>query len=326
MIYIFKSAFSSEMVQHLTLLHNAGKYIFQIQSSLTDLDKYLVANGFTSKVLDANTISAWLKTRDVSMKTKIKNLSHVKGFVKYLASLKIEASCPELPKMQHEYVPYVFSDAEIKRIVSAADNFEARNSLTRSVLVFPVLLRILYGCGLRLGEGRSLRWTDADLENGVLTIREAKNLKQRFVPMDDSLTNLLKDYKKMTHSDGICCEYLFESDLHPGKPFKNNTFYEWFTRVLKVADVNYAKLNTRKRGPCPHCLRHCFTLKSFLKSDNEGRRFEDTAPFLAAYLGHDSAKETEAYLRSNHTVYEQSHQRVNAAIGNLFPEVSFDEN
>jgi len=51
MIYIFKSAFSSEMVQHLTLLHSAGKYIFQIQSSLTDLDKYLVTNGFTSKVL-----------------------------------------------------------------------------------------------------------------------------------------------------------------------------------------------------------------------------------------------------------------------------------
>jgi len=171
-----------------------------------------------------------------------------------------------------------------------------------------------------------LCWTDVDLENGVLTIREAKNLKQRFVPMDDSLTNLLRDYKEMTYDDGICNEYLFESDLHPGNPFKNNTFYEWFSRVLKAAGINYAKHNNRKRGPCPHCLRHCFTMKSFLKSDSEGRRFEDTAPFLAEYLGHDSAKETEAYLQSNHTVYTQSHQRVNAAIGHLFPEVSFNEN
>ena len=185
MIYIFKSAFSSEMVQHLTLLHNAGKYIFQIQSSLTDLDKYLVTNGFTNKVLDANTISAWLKTRDVSMKTKIKNLSHVKGFVKYLASLKIEASCPELPKMQHECVPYVFSDAEINRIVSAADNFEARNSLTRSVLVFPVLLRILR-LRTAFGRGTLIAMDRCRPRKQCSLIREAKNLKQRFVPMDDS--------------------------------------------------------------------------------------------------------------------------------------------
>jgi integrase len=126
--------------------------------------------------------------------------------------------------------------------------------------------------------------------------------------------------------DGICKDYLFESNFQPGEPFRNNTFYEWFMGAINAAGISYAKHNRREHGPCPHCLRHCFTLKSFLKSENEGRRYEDTAPFLAAYLGHDSSKDTEAYLRSNHTVYTQSHQRVDAAIGHLFPEVSFDEN
>ena len=64
-------------------------------------------------------------------------------------------------------------------------------------------------------------------------------------------------------------------------------------------------------------------MKSFLKSELEGRRYEDTAPFLAAYLGHDSAKDTESYLSSNHAVYTQSHQRVDIAIGDVFPEVNF---
>lgn len=326
MKYVFKSVLATEMNQYLNLLHENGRYIYQVQSSLRDLDKYLEANDFALKILSAETISSWLKTRNVSTKTKIKNLSHMRGFTKYLISLKIEASYPESQKFQNDYIPYVFSDVEIDRIIEAADNFEAREKFTRTSLIFPVLLRVLYGCGLRLGEGRSLRWKDVDLENGILTITEAKNLKQRFVPMDNSLTIVLKNYREMTQVDGICSDYLFESGLHPGKPFKNNTFYEWFSRVLKAADINYTKQDNRKRGPCPHCLRHCFTLKSFLKSESEGRRFEDTAPFLAAYLGHDSAKETDAYLRSNHSVYTQSHQRVNAAIGHLFPEVNFFEN
>lgn len=326
MKYAFSNAFASEMEGYLNLLYESGRYICRIQSSLRSLNKYLVTKGLTQKVLNAKTVSAWIKTRNVSSPTKAQDINNAKGFAKYLVSLGFEACCPEMPKVQSDYVPYMFSDAEFERIISVADNFEAGKVMTRSALIFPILFRILYGCGLRLGEGRSLRWKDTDLENGILTIREAKNLKQRFVPMDDTMTKLLKSYRAMTRIDGICEDYLFESNCNPGEPFRNNTFYVWFAKILKMAGIHYAKQNCRERGPCPHCLRHCFTLKSFLKSENEGRHFEDTAPYLAAYLGHDSPKETEAYLRSNHTVYMQSHKRVNAAIGHLFPEVSFDEN
>jgi integrase len=326
MKYVFAGIFASEMERYLKLLREAGRYTAKIQSSLRGLDRYLAESGSAQKVLDADTVSAWIKTRDVSSRTTAGDIACIKGFAKYLASLGIEADCPESPKVRSVYVPYIFSDAEIGRIIAAADNFEAGRSLTRSAIVFPILLRVLYGCGLRLGEGRVLRWKDVDLDGGILTIREAKNLKQRFVPMDDSVTNLLKSYRAATQADGICADYLFESSVNPCEPFRNNTFYEWFRKALDAAGIGYAKGNRMERGPCPHCLRHCFTLKSFLKSEDCGRRFEDTAPILAAYLGHDSPKETEAYLRSNHTVYTRSHQRVSAAIGYLFPEVNFDEN
>jgi integrase len=178
---------------------------------------------------------------------------------------------------------------------------------------------------MRLGEGVSLRWKDIDLDRGIITIRRAKNLKQRLLPIDCSMTALLKDYRAMTRGDGICGDYLFESDGIPGRPFFKTTFHSWFKKTMRAAGINYVRRKAWERGPCPHCLRHCFTLKSFLKSESEGRRFEDTSPFLAAYLGHESPKETESYLSSNHLVYTQSHKRVNAALGHLFPEVSFDE-
>jgi len=325
MKYIFVSAFAPEITRYLHLLREEGRYISRIQSSLRSLDRYLVGCGMTKKTLDAETITSWIKTREVSAVTKADDISRIKGFTKYLASLGIEASCPEVPKTRSDYVPYLFSNAEYERIFSVADNFEAVKFLTRSAYIFPILLRVLYGCGLRLGEGQSLRWKDVDLENGVLTIREAKNLKQRFVPMDNSMTRLLKNYRDMTQRDGICGDYLFECHCNPGEPYRNHSFYVWFIKVINTAGINYAKQNSRERGPCPHCLRHSFTLKSFLKSESEGRRFEDTAPFLAAYLGHDGPEETETYLSSNYLVYTQSHQRVDAAIGHMFPEVRFDE-
>jgi integrase len=326
MKYIYASAFAREMERYLRLLSEAGRYICKIQSSLRSLDSYLAENALTEKNLPSDIISSWIKTRNVSVRTKAQDISIIKGFAKFLVSLGIEANYPESPKVPSTYVPYIFSDEEFTRIFSVADNFEVGKMQTRSTVIFPILLRLLYGCGLRLGEGRSIRWQDVDLENGIITIKEAKNMKQRFVPMDDSMTELLRKYEIMTQADGICEDYLFESHCNPGEPFRNNTFYEWFMKVLNAADVYYAKHSNRERGPCPHSLRHCFTHHSFLKSENEGRRFEDTAPFLAAYLGHDSPKETEAYLSSNHTVYTQSHQRVSAALGHLFPEVTFDEN
>jgi integrase len=197
--------------------------------------------------------------------------------------------------------------------------------VTRSNLVFPILLRILYGSGLRINECCSLRWQDLDLDNGILTICKAKNLKQRFVPIDSSLTETLRIYHKFVLRQKMCGDYLFESDRNPDNPFRTKTFEAWFKKVLEKTDIKYISLNRHERGVCPHCLRHTFTLKSFLKQEELYDRFEDYAPFLAEYLGHDGPIETEEYLRSNYTVYTKSHQRVNAAIGNLFPEVCFEE-
>jgi len=325
MKYIYLSVFSHEIERYLNLLKESDRYIAKIQTALRNLDKYLSLNNSTSRELSAETILEWAKTLKVGGITKAAYIIDARGFVKYLNSIGITADCCEIPKIQSNYVPYVFSDDEIDRIIAVADNFAVRNRPTRAAKIFPILLRVLYGCGLRSGEGRSLRWKDVDFENKVLTVREAKNLKQRFVPMSDSMATLLMNYRDMTSYDGICNDYLFESDCNPDNYFRNNSFSEWFRKVLHAAGINYAKHHNRERGPCPHCLRHSFVLRSFLKSQDEGRRFEDTAPFLSAYLGHDSTKGTEKYLSSNHTVYTQSHKRVDEAIGYLFPEVSFDE-
>jgi len=323
---VFTSVLSAEMTDYLTLSGDTGMVIEPVKSLLKSLDQYLNEHNHADRTLPEEVISAWIATQQVKNRTKANRISTLRGFVRYLASSGIEACVPEAPTVNSDYVPYVFSKEELMRIMSAADNFGWKTVRNRSSSVFPVLLRILYGCGLRLNEGISLKWTDIDIDNGIITVRKGKNLKQRFVPVSRSLTGLLLMYKEKTQDENICSDYLFESGFHRGKPFTGHSFLVWFSAVLKKADIHYTRKNRYERGLCPHCLRHTFVLHSFLKSESEGRKFEDTSAFLSACLGHASLKETDKYLHASHLVYTDSHKRVNDYIGNLIPEVCFDEN
>ena len=54
-------------------------------------------------------------------------------------------------------------------------------------LALPVIFRILYGCGLRVSEVVGLRYKDVNLEDGILTIREAKTDRDRYISLSDSV-------------------------------------------------------------------------------------------------------------------------------------------
>lgn len=63
-------------------------------------------------------------------------------------------------------------------------------------LALPVIFRILYGCGLRVSEVLKLRLQDVNLTGGVLTIRDAKFGKDRYIPMSTSVTDVDIGYSK----------------------------------------------------------------------------------------------------------------------------------
>ncbi len=60
----------------------------------------------------------------------------------------------------------------------------------------PVLFRLLYATGIRVGEAMSLSISDVDVENNLLKVRDSKNGKERIVPFSESMSLALKDYLK----------------------------------------------------------------------------------------------------------------------------------
>lgn len=58
----------------------------------------------------------------------------------------------------------------------------------RLVAEYKVIFRLLYCCGLRMSEVRSLHTDDVDLDHGILRIMQSKGQKDRMVYLSEDLT------------------------------------------------------------------------------------------------------------------------------------------
>lgn len=229
MAYIFQSSFASEFKSFLNMVGDAGQQTRGYEVTFKSLDIFLSENSGREKALTEEAIGSWLDSMTCKPQSKNRQITHVRVFSRYLKALEIPAFEPEYMREHSDFIPYTFSDEEFHAVINAADGFLGnRRESTRSSKVFPMLIRVLYGCGLRLGEALALRWENVDLGAGILHIRRAKNDKERDVPMDPSLTELLKLYKKRQFSENLDSSYLFESDRTPGTPYLGWTFRNWF--------------------------------------------------------------------------------------------------
>jgi integrase len=324
MAFNLQSILAPEMYEYLTLLTGAEKDTESYISTFKSLDAYLSSAGISEKALSDDLVQAWLKTLPVSSRTKNYYIGRTRKFSRYLSALNIPAYEPDFCRASSTHLPYTFTDEEFAAIISAGDDFKANAVKSETAYKFPVMLRVLYGCGLRVGEALSLQWQDVDVENGIINIKKAKNNKQRRVPIKDSLKDILKMYRERRFPECLPTEFLFGNADKDGLPYLQTTFRDWFIRVLRQAKINNERTAHFERCISPHTLRHYFTFKSFLNAESEGLTLEEIMPFLSAYLGHESFFGTEKYLTTDYTMYADSQQRVARAIGSLFPEVTFE--
>lgn len=124
--------------------------------------------------------------------------------------------------------------------------------------------------GMRKGEIFNLQWSDIDFRNRNINIKKSKNGKQRSIPLNNSIFDIL--VKRRLDSKGH--EYIFKG--------KTGDFYKSIQRPFKAA-VNKAGLENVHF----HDLRHTFASNLAIKGHS---------PFvIQKLLGHSSLVMTERY-------------------------------
>ena len=292
---------------------------------LRSFDVYLGRHGYTERIVPEDAVNGWIQQMqsesDVSLKTVSARLGYLRNFLRYLQYCGVPVFIPTNPRCAEEYIPYLFSDEEIERIFQVADSFSAGSDFVRAE--FPMILRMLYGCGFRIGELLSVRVGDVDFRRATVLLRNTKNKKQRLVPMSSSLTLMLERYCMAlglsTKPDG----YLFPS-RKPGKAISKSAVYSRFITVLKTAGI-YVQPEPHKRGQCLHCFRHVFAVRSFAQAERSGRSPESSVPYLSVYLGHFDMDGTEKYLKFGDDMFPEYTDLFESYAGDVFSEVLYEE-
>jgi integrase len=152
------------------------------------------------------------------------------------------------------YVPHIYTDAELAALFSQTDRCHYCAEVPLRHLVMPVLFRTIYACGLRCSEARLLRVADADIDAGVLQIRDAKGGRDRQVPVSGPLRARLSDYDARIGGHPSRRDWFFPGS-RPGEPLTLVNVNHNFRRFLWQAGISHGG---RGHGPRVHDLRHTF--------------------------------------------------------------------
>jgi integrase len=305
----------------MTDLHAAaGEYLairralgFKLRGHDRLLDDFIafLADAGASTITNA-AAAAWA-TRPAGLQPVryAQRLSIVRGFAGYLHALDAAVEVPPadlLPYRRHRPMPYLYSQADIDALITAA-------GLLRPPLraaTYRGVFGLLAVTGMRVGEVIALDDADVDLHAGVLTINEAKFGKHRRLPMHPSTVAALRGYTAVREQP--CARPRASSFFVStrGTPLIYHCVHTAFAQLLTRAGIT-APAGTS--APTIHGLRHSFAVATLRDWYRAGVDVTAKLPILSAYLGHAHPASTYWYLSAAPDLLALAAQRLEQAAG-----------
>ena len=252
-VYEWKSGFAEAAQNYISLKQQTGMK-FEIQERyLRHFDTFYYSNGFEGTTLTKEIVNDFIYDPSERPVTHHNKEVLMRDFAIYLADRGHHAYVAEvktkLPRCK--FVPHIFTDDETRRMFKAIDNYPQAQMSYRNA-VDPVLFRFLYGTGVRISEALNLVLNDVNVESGIATIRAAKNMKDRLIPMADSLTKRIIIFMNGFHRYSDSKMWLFPSCQNGTMgQMDKSTAYNHFRDYLLMADIPHTDV-----GPRIHSFRY----------------------------------------------------------------------
>jgi integrase len=209
-----------------------------------------------------------------------------------------------LPRQRSSFQPHIFSQEEIARLLAASLQ-RRRGAKPISRWSRYAIFGLLSVTGMRVGEALNLDLNDVDLDNGILTVRNAKFGKSRLVPVHATTCTVLKLYLEQREAflAGRNATPFFVSPL--GRRITHSTLGLSFRRLCR-------KLGLRGDAAEPrlHDMRHTMAVEVLRRCYGTGADPERRLPALSTYLGHTHLNYTYWYLHQNPSLMTQAVTRL----------------
>ena len=192
----------------------------------------------------------------------------------------------DLPKGQIKLeteIKAVLSQSEIKKMYAACE----RGHLGQRD---KAMLSVFYGCGLRRSEGIGLDLEDIIWDKNLIHVKNGKNYKERYVPINEQIKNDLQQYLEESRNL-IASEspYKTEKPTHAfflslrGKRISDSSLRTRIQRLKGLTGdgkliAKQVHLHTLRHSVATHLLQNGMKLKQ-----------------IALFLGHSSLESTQIY-------------------------------
>ena len=317
-----KSFLAEEIRAYLQLKRSLGRNYSIEARTLHSLDNFLVAQYPLAKDLTAEIFKDWCTTLHNLSKTVRRNhMRHVRNFCLYRCRREQGLFIPDIltfPKNHQPITPYVFSESEMARLLSATRYLSPSSRCPLRSQTIRVAITLLYTTGLRCGELLRLKLGNFNSAEKTLLIKATKFHKYRIIPLSLSVAADLEEYLILRHKNRLPMEETAplvwsgyggpQGESYSAQGFSSN----W------SALCSALKIFTRKaRPPRIHDLRHSFALNSLKRWYVEGDDVQAKLPLLARYMGHVSIQSTHYYLKFFEGIRSEASKRFYENFGKL---------
>ena len=231
--------------------------------------------------------------------TWAKRLKNLRSFCRYLQQFEPRTEIPDdsiFGRIGQRLAPHIYSEQEIIDLLAAARNLGSFIPGLRGA-TYETLFGLIASTGLRISEALHLLDLDVDLKSGVLTIRQTKFAKSRYVPLHPSSLAALRQYQSLRN------RYIEVSD---DTRFFVGSRGRRLGQPLSIRQVNRVFISLRNQlgwinrgahnGPRIHDLRHTFIVHRVLLWQAQGLDVDQQMLALSTYVGHAMVTNTYWYL------------------------------
>ncbi len=248
-----------------------------------------------------------------------RRLEVVRCLARYLAAIEPGTEIPPrglLGAAHRRTTPHVYSEVEVAALLMEAGRLGPPTGLRPRTYV--TLIGLLTSTGLRISEALRLLRSDFDNDRGVLTIRQTKFGKSRFVPLHATTQAALLEYARRRDRlvPALQCENYFVSDRGLELP------YSTVRTVFRKLCNRLGLYGPGPRRPRLHDLRHTFTCRRLERWYDAGIDIQHAIASLSVYLGHAKVTDTYWYLTATPDLMARAAKRFERFAESSAEEVS----
>ncbi len=294
---LFVSVLGPTIARYVALKQALGRRYDGERRVLASLDAFLAADGSD---LCPSTFARWSQSQEhLTSGVRRYRMRIVRNLALYRRRREPSCFVPDLslfPPLHQPIQPYIFTHAEISRLLQMANGMEASRDCPLRPQLFSLAITLLYTTGLRRGELLRMTIGDYDPSEGTLLVRESKFHKSRLLPLSADGIDQLERYihARRVRRFPVSSETpLVWNGRGGGRGYTAHGFRRVVRDLFEAANIR------KPDGHLPriHDFRHGFAVHALLRWYRAREDVQAKLPLLATYMGHVSIVSTQYYLK-----------------------------